>query len=142
MQFTALITCIPEYVAPYSILGDFFLRMCEIIYRLVQELYSLGMLFEKLDMNNVSSGKRNRRKVSLFEGGISSFRWNVSLKHVCLPNASHQLTPINVPTNLINTFTVKGPKVKYHLTHKMTNTLHNYPVMLHLRCICHVLFTK
>jgi hypothetical protein len=31
----------------------------------------------------------------------------------------------------------KGSEVKYHLTHKMAHTLHNYPVMLHLRTICH-----
>jgi hypothetical protein len=30
----------------------------------------------------------------------------------------------------------------YHLTHKMTNKLHNYPVKLHLRRICHISFTK
>jgi hypothetical protein len=34
------------------------------------------------------------------------------------------------------------PKVKYHLTHKMSNKLHNYPVKLHLRRICHISFTK
>jgi hypothetical protein len=39
-------------------------------------------------------------------------------------------------------FSVKGPKVKYHLTHKMTNKLHNYPVKLYLRRICHTSFTK
>jgi hypothetical protein len=39
-------------------------------------------------------------------------------------------------------YTVKGPEVKYHLTHKMTNKLHNYPVKLHLRRICHISFTK
>jgi hypothetical protein len=45
-------------------------------------------------------------------------------------------------TGLHTTTLLKGPEVKYHLTHKMTNTLHNYSVMLHLWCICHILFTK
>jgi hypothetical protein len=36
----------------------------------------------------------------------------------------------------------KGPEVNYHLTHKMTNKFHNYPVKLHLRRICHISFTK
>jgi hypothetical protein len=31
---------------------------------------------------------------------------------------------------------------RYHLTHKMTNKLHHYPVKLHLRRICHISFTK
>jgi hypothetical protein len=33
-------------------------------------------------------------------------------------------------------------EVKYHLTHKMTNKLHNYPVKLHLMRFCHISFTK
>jgi hypothetical protein len=47
-------------------------------------------------------------------------------------------------------YTVKGARGKvYHLTHIMTNTLHNYPVMLHLRrfvtqgsCEAHLSFGK
>jgi hypothetical protein len=47
------------------------------------------------------------------------------------PKSTHPIIQYAIPLLL------KGSEVKYHLTHKMTNTLHNYPVMLYLRRICH-----